>query len=275
VADWLSPRTRTILSDAGLGYADTTGNLLVMVDEPGLSISAEGAARDPAPRRKATINLRGPRAWALERTLAEVLPPYGLSELSDTLSIDPGYLSRLLSGLADELLIERQPRGPVERVAWEAMIRQISQTYSLLDSNETAWWIAPAGPEQFLRDLASSKLRRWAVTGSFASSQLVSVAAPTVAVVYTDDPERLADTVRLRPTRTGGNVVTALPYDRIVFERTWQRDGVTFASLCQIAVDCLTGFGRMPQEGDALLAWMRPKAPKWQAPSLAATAELP
>jgi hypothetical protein len=50
---------------------------------------------------------------------------------------------------------------------------------------------------------------------------------------------------------------------------------LTFASLCQIAVDCLTGFGRMPQEGDALLAWMRQKAPKWQAPSLAATAELP
>jgi hypothetical protein len=103
----------------------------------------------------------------------------------------------------------------------------------------------------------------------------VSIAAPTVAVVYTDDPERLADAVRLRPTRTGGNVVTALPYDPIVFERTWERDGMVFASLCQIAVDCLTGFGRMPQEGDALLTWMRQRAPKWQAPSLTGTAELP
>ena len=113
------------------------------------------------------------------------------------------------------------------------------------------------------------------MTGSFASSQLVSVAAPAVAVVYTDDPERLADTVRLRPTRTGGNVVTAVPYDPIVFERTWEREGLVFASLCQVVVDCLTGFGRMPQEGDALLAWMRQRAPKWQATSLAATAELP
>ena len=89
------------------------------------------------------------------------------------------------------------------------------------------------------------------------------------------DPERLADTIRLRPTRTGGNVVTALPYDQIVFERTWERDGLTFASLCQVAVDCLTGFGRMPQEGDALLTWMRQRAPKWQAPSLTEMAELP
>jgi hypothetical protein len=275
VADWLSPRTRTILTEAGLGYADTTGNLLVMVDDPGLSITAEGTDRDPSPRRKATINLRGPRAWALQRTLAEVLPHYGISELSEALGIDAGYLSRLLGGLADELLIERRPRQPVERVDWEAMLRQITRTYSLLDDNETTSWIAPAGPEQFLRDVASSKLRRWAVTGSFASSQLVSVAAPEVAVVYTDDPERLADTVRLRPTRTGGNVVTALPYDPIVFERTWERNGLVFASLCQVTIDCLTGFGRMPQEGDALLGWMRQRAPKWQASSLTGTAELP
>ena len=275
VVDWLSLRTRAILSEAGFGYADTTGNLLVMVDEPGLSITAEGAARDPAPLRRATINLRGPRAWALERTLAEVLPPYGLSELSDALGIDAGYVSRLLGGLADELLIDRQPRQPVEGVDWEAMLRQITQTYSLLESNDTQSWIAPAGPEQFLRDLASSKLRRWAVTGSFASSQLVSISAPAVAVVYTDDPERLADTVRLRPTRTGGNVVTALPYDQIVFERTSERDGLVFASLCQVVVDCLTGFGRMPQEGEALLGWMRQRAPKWQASSLTETAELP
>jgi hypothetical protein len=275
VSDWLSPRTRTVLAEAGLSYADTTGNILVMVSEPGLSITAEGSNRDPAPRRAATVNLRGPRAWALERTLVEVLPPYGLSELSGSLGIDAGYLSRLLAGLADELVVERAPRQPVQRVDWEAMIRQITHTYSLLDSNETTSWIAPGGPEQFLRDLSSSKAKRWAVTGSFASSRLISVVAPEVAVVYTDDPERLADMLRLRPTRTGGNVVTAVPYDPIVYERTWQQNDLVFASVAQVAIDCLTGFARMPAEGDALLAWMRQRAPRWQSPSLAEAASLP
>ena len=275
VSDWLSPRTRTILAEGGLSYADTTGNILVMVSEPGLSITAEGSNRDPAPRRTAAINLRGPRAWALERTLAEVLPPYGLSELSDSLGIDAGYVSRLLAGLADELLIERAPRQPVQRVDWEALVRQITRTYSLLDSNETTSWIAPGGPEQFLRDLSSSKAKRWVVTGSFASSRLVFVAAPEVAVVYTDDPERLAGALRLRPTRTGGNVVTALPYDQIVYERTWEQDDLVFASVAQVAIDCLAGFARMPAEGDALLAWMRQRAPRWQSTSLAEAPSLP
>ena len=275
IADWLSPRTRSILGGAELSYADTTGNVLVMLDEPGLAIRATGAANDPEPRSPPKVNLRGPRAWAVERTLAEVLPPYGLTELSDALDVDAGYLSRLLAGLADELLIERQPRQPIERVDWEAMIGQITRSYRLSDDNETSNWVAAAGPEQFLRDLSSSKLRRWAVTGSFAANRIVSVAPPTIAVVYSDDPERLAGTLRLLPTRTGGNVVTALPYDDIVFDRTWERDQLTFASLCQVAVDCLTGFGRMPQEGEALLAWMRQRAPKWQASSLTTRAELP
>jgi len=274
VSDWLSPRTKTVLREGGFGYADTTGNVLVRVDEPGLSITAEGATRDPSPSGKTSVNLRGPRAWALQRTLAEVLPPYGLSDLSEALGTDAGYLSRLLGGLADELLIERRPRQPVTSVNWEGVIRQVTRTYSLLDDNETTSWIASAGPEQLLRDLAASNLQRWAVTGSFASTRIVPIAPPTVAVVYTDDPERLADTLRLLPTATGGNVVTALPYDPIVFERTWTRDGISFASIAQVTIDCLTGFGRMPQEGDALLEWMRKRAPKWQAPALTGTAAL-
>ncbi|MDX2379280.1 MAG: hypothetical protein QNM02_05935, partial [Acidimicrobiia bacterium] len=212
---------------------------------------------------------------ALERTLAEVVPPYGLGELAGALDMDAGYVSRLLTGLGEDLLIERQPRKPIERVDWEAMIRQITRTYSLLADNETTSWIAPAGPEQFLRDLSSSKLKRWAVTGSFASSRLVTVTAPEIAVVYTDDPERLAETVRLRPTRTGGNVVTALPYDPIVYERTWEQSGLVFTSLAQVAIDCLTGFGRMPAEGEALLDWMRQRAPRWQSATLTSEPELP
>jgi hypothetical protein len=274
IADWLSPRTKAILADRGQSFADTTGNLSISLDEPLVVIQADGATRDPAPRPKTLSSLRGPRAWALERALAEVVPPYGLGDLAEALNTDAGYISRLLTGLGEELLIERQPRQPIERVDWEAMIRQVTRTYSLLADNETTSWIAPAGPEQFLRDLSSSKLKRWAVTGSFASSRLVTVAAPEIAVVYTDDPERLAETVRLRPTRTGGNVVTAFPYDPIVYGRTWEQDGLVFASLAQVAIDCLTGFGRMPAEGEALLDWMRDRAPHWQSPSLSEDAEL-
>ena len=217
-----------MLTESGWSYIDTTGNAYLSMDRPGLFISSDGATRDPSPKQSAGPNLRGPRAWALQRTLVEMLPTYGVSELSAALGIDAGYVSRLLGALSEEL-----------------------------------------------RDLSSSKLKGWAVTGSFAASRRVSVTAPEIAVVFTEDPERLAGAMRLRPVRNGGNVVTALPYDRIVFERTWQEDNIVYASLAQTVMDCMTGFGRMPAEADALLDWMRRRAPRWQAPSLTVAAVAP
>jgi len=133
------------------------------------------------------------------------------------------------------------------------VVRQISDDYRLLRSNKTEAWTAMGGPEQFLRDLAAKSPRRYALTGSFSSIETVVVAPPATAVVYTDDPERLAKDHRLRPTRTGGNVITAVPYDPIVCVRTRTIDGVEHASVAQVLIDCLTGMQRMPSEGEALL----------------------
>lgn len=274
-SSWLSPRTRELLERSGVGYVDETGNAFVVLDRPGLFIRTEGARRDPSPSPTKGLNLRGGRAWAVMRTLVEVQPPYGVSDLAAALGADAGYVSRILAALADELLITREPRGPVQQVEWEPLLRQITVGYSLLGANETSSWVAPGGAEQFLRDLESSKTKGWAVTGSFAASQFVSVAAPEVAVVFAEDPERIASVGRLRPVRNGGNVVTALPYDPIVFERTWRKGNAVYASLAQIAMDCLTGPGRMPAEGEALLDWLGRKAPRWQPPALGEPADLP
>lgn len=274
-ASWLSPRTRELLIEIGYGYIDQTGNTKVTVGRPGLVVCTDGARRDPSPKPVPEPNIRGPRAWALLRTLAEVLPPYGVGELATAIEADPGYVSRLLEAISDELLISRKPRRPVERVEWQPVLCQMATSYSLLRSNETSNWIASAGPNQLLKDLARSRTRGWAVTGSFGAVPLVSVTAPEIAVVYSDDPELIANLAKLQPVRTGGNIVIARPYDQIVFRRTWNRDGITYASPAQIAVDCLTGPGRMPAEGDALLEWMDTRAPGWQAASLHNAAELP
>lgn len=274
-ANWLSPRTRELLAETGYGYIDQTGNAKVTIGRPGLVVCTEGARHDPSPKPMQGPNIRGPRAWALLRTLAEVLPPYGVGELAKAIDADPGYVSRLLEAISDELLIGRKPRGPVERVEWQPVLRQMATSYSLFRSNEISNWIASAGPDHWLRDLASSRTTSWAVTGSFGTAPLVSVTAPEIAVVYADDPEPIADLTKLQPVRTGGNVVIARPYDQIVFKRTWNRNGITYASPAQIAVDCLTGPGRMPAEGDALLAWMDRSAPSWQAASLHHVADQP
>jgi len=160
------------------------------------------------------------------------------------------------------------PRGAITSVDWEGVLRQLASTYSFVGANETSTWVAPGGAEQLLGDLADKRSGTWAVTGSFASSSIVPVAEPETAFTYTTDPERLAKIGRLLPATTGANVVLAVPYDEIVFERTRESARVPFVSTTRTAVDDLTGTGRMPEEGEALVAWLRRNVSRWQATSL-------
>lgn len=268
-ANWLSPRTRELLLERSASYVDGTGNIDVRLDRPAVSLRTDGARRDPSPKpRGLGPSLNGPRAWALMRTLVEVEPPYTAGELAETLGMDDGYVSRILNVLSQELMIERKPRQAVTAVNWEKVVRQITHDYGCLKSNEITTWIAPGGPDQFLRDVASEQPKGCVLTGSFSSSQIVSVVAPYIAIVYTDDAERLAKDLRLRPTRTNGNVFTATPYDPIVYERTRMVDGIEHASIAQVLVDCLTGNARMPSEGEALVKWMKQNDAQWRSKTL-------
>ncbi|HEV2068608.1 MAG TPA: helix-turn-helix domain-containing protein [Acidimicrobiales bacterium] len=268
VADWLSDRARALLRARGVSFIDATGNAEVGLSEPGLFVRTEGARRNPSPKQTKGPSLRGAKAWALLRTLAEVPPPLGVRELAEAVDVDAGYVSRVLSVLEQELLVTRAPRGPVTEVEWQGVLRRVASTYSFVDSNKTSTWVASAGPERLLADLAGKRAGKWAITGSFAASRLAPVAAPEVAVIYAEDPDRLARTGRLLPAARGANVVVAEPYDPIVFERTVNSGGDTYASTAQVALDCLTGNGRMPAEGEAVLAWMRKNERRWRSASI-------
>ncbi len=271
VARWLSPRTRELLRARGVGFVDRTGNAEIMLTQPGLYVRTDGARRDPDPEPSAAPSLRGPKVWALLRTLVEVAPPYGVTDLAEVLALDTGYVSRVLRVLTDELLIDRTPRGPVTNVNWEGVLRRLVSTYSVFDANTTSTWVAAGGPEVFLRDLPGRRAGRWVITGSFGATQLVPIAAPELAIVYTDDPERVAEAGRLLPAKVGANVILAEPYYPIVYTRTSTERAAPYVSVAQLAADSLTGNARMPAEGEALIAWMRRGERTWRARSLTAT----
>ena len=267
-ASWLSPRSRELLRDSQIGFLDHTGNVELRLRRPALYIRADGSQNDPDPKPTSGPTLRGPRVWALMRTLIEVAPPYTAGDLSSALGIDDGYVSRVLQTLADERLISRPPRGPVTTVEWEPLLRKLAETYSFFAANETTTWVASAGPEQLLDDIGTAKAGRWAVTGSFVASSLAPVTAAEIAIVYAEDPERFAKVGRLLPSKFGANVILAKPYDMIVFRRGWSDAGFPSVSVAQSAIDSLSGTARMPAEGEALIKWMRRDPSRWQTARL-------
>ena len=88
-------------------------------------------------------------------------------------------------------------------------------------------------------------------------------------MVYTRDPRSLGEKLGLIAvdSKADANVLAMAPYDPIVLAQTETRDGIAYAAPSQVAVDCLTGPGRMPQEGEAVLEWMSRNG-SWRRPSL-------
>lgn len=94
------------------------------------------------------------------------------------------------------------------------------------------------------------------------------VAAPALLLAYCERPREIADEHGLLVSEEGANVVLLSPFDVVARQRTSFRGGLTYAAPSQVVVDCLTGNGRMPAEGEALLRWMVDNEATWRAPDL-------
>ncbi|MGH9171186.1 MAG: hypothetical protein ACRD0Z_09995 [Acidimicrobiales bacterium] len=270
VAPWLSARTRDVLASEGINYIDLTGNARIEVTSPVVFLSHQGASRDPQPAPRGRARVRGPKAGRLIRFLADVSPPYTVSGIASATRLAPGYVSRLLESLDEETLIERGKRGQVTSTAVPALLRRWTETYDVFKTNPSLSFVAPLGPANLLKRVGDSpQAQQIAITGSFAAVRLAPVAAPALLVGYVRDLQATAETLGLLPADRGANVVLLRPFDDVVWARTTREDGTTYAAPSQVAVDCLTGNGRMPAEGDALLTWMMQNEQEWRAPSLA------
>jgi hypothetical protein len=265
IAPWASRRTRDLLRDSGIGFIDPTGNIDLSLDEPALVVRVAGASENPLGRPARSPSLRGPKAWALMKTLIEVKPVYGVRQLASAAGTDAGYTSRVIRALEEERLVFRTRRGPIEDVDWDGLLTQLTGTYGLLSANTTSTWIARSTIRTIPDRLANQGLRTpWAITGSLGAALIAPIAAPAMAIIYADDPSEIAESLELLPADSGANVVLAQPYEDAVFARCWTNDGARYVSVAQLAADCLTGMGRMPAEGSALVEWMTAHEPRWR-----------
>ena len=262
-APFLSRSARSRLTEAGLSYADKTGNVRIVVSQPGLYIETQGAERNPYREDRPARSLRGAKAGRIVRALCDSAPPFSVRKLAEAVGIDPGYVSRVMSFLETEALIERKKRGPVTTVHWRRLIERWAQDYLFSGSNRVVSFLEP-GDIRALPGKLTEAGGPCAVTGSAAAATAAPVAPTRLVTAYVESPESTAERLGLRPAESGANVLLAEPYDPVVFERIRERDGVPYAALSQVAVDLLTGPGRGPSEGRALLDWMEAHEPDWR-----------
>lgn len=254
VSPFLTRSTRERLRAENLNFLDLTGNVRVVLARPGLYVETQGAEQDPSPKRQPGRSLRGAKAARIVRALCDFPPPLPISELAARAKVDISYASRLVEWLSREALLERRPRGPVESVGKVALIRRWAQDYEVLTSNDARSYLDPRGVENLVRALSDGAIRgRYALTGSIAANRIAPIAPARLAMLYVDDVESVAASLKVRPAEAGANVMLLVPFDDVVFERTWKDRGLTIVAVSQAAVDLMTGPGRAPSEAEAIL----------------------
>jgi hypothetical protein len=271
VAPYLGPRVRALLGDENVSYIDLTGNMRITLDYPGLFIEASGAQQDPRATR-APSTVRGAKAGAVVRALVDASPPYSGAEIARAAEVNEGYVSRILATLLDDGLISRDRSG-VSQVDWAALLERRARGLDLFRSGAAFSYYARQGSAAVLERL---RLRPtsddWppTVSGSFAAARLAPIAAPRLLVVYTTNPRVLATDLELLPAETGADTVFIRPENDTEFVGATRDRGIAWAATSQVALDCLTGNGRMPSEGEALITWMKRNEAAWRYPSIQA-----
>lgn len=269
VAPWISPRTQELLAEENINYLDLAGNALLRLENPALYIRTTGATRNPQPAPRGLARVRGPRAARLIRLLLDVCPPYGVSEIAAVTGLAPGYVSRLLDALDREALIERGRRGRVQGVDIAAVLARWAESYDVLKANSASTFIAPSGASEALSRISGLPApESVAVSGSFAAARIAPVAAPALLLAYCEQVDALVDALGLLPADEGANVALLRPFDPVVWERTSVDGTLQFVAPSQVAVDCLTGTGRMPAEGEAMISWMIANESTWRLASI-------
>ena len=266
VSRYLGPTARRRLVEAGVGYADATGNLRLSLDRPALFIQTSGADADPWPVERPLKSLKGPGAGRALRALCDFRPPFGIRELAERSNTPVATIWRVVDLLDRETLVRRKERGLVESVEWAGALRRWAQDYAFTETNRVWPCLAPRGLPALLERLRKYK-GTYAVTGSLAVPRGSAVAPPRLGAVYLEDGMKAAEQLDLRRTDTGANFLVAEPFDPVVFDRTAVRDGIVFAAATQVVADLLTSPGRGPAEGDALIAWMEHNERAWRVGS--------
>ena len=255
VGRFLTSSTRKRLRDENLNYLDLTGNIRLVTVRPGLYIESYGADEDPEPMPGPKRSLRGPKAGRVVRALCDFPPPFAISDLAAKAGVDVSYASRLVDWLARKALLTRAPRGSVLQVDRPQLIRRWAEDYSVFKSNDVRSFLDPRGLDNLVRNLNQNRFR-YAVTGSLAANRIAPIAPARLALVYVDDPDAAAAALKLRPAEAGINVMLLTPFDSVVFERTRSDKQFIHVAPSQMAVDLLTGPGRAPSEGEAILEWL-------------------
>lgn len=261
VAPSLSERSQSLLRERGISFLDMRGNVSIEFDRPAVLLRVRGETKPNEPSKTPRRSLRGPITGRVIRLLCDSMPPFRVRQIAREINVSPGGVSRILDFLDRESYITRDEGGTVTSVDWAPLLRRWAD--DLVKEREQRLFFLPRGLSDLRLKLTSTRLK-YAISGSWAASSYVLVAPPAEGFVYVSDISAAAETLALKSSGRVTNVRLVEAFDRVVFERTVIREGLSTAAATQILADLLTLPVRSSDEITAFEDWMKENEDVWR-----------
>ena len=259
VVPYMGPRARAWAKDAGVSWADLSGN--AEIHAPGLHVHVEGH-----PNRYATAGRPShaftPRYSRLTRVLLTDADRWWRQrDLAEAADLSPGTVSKVVRRLAEDDLLQRDADGAVRVRAPSLLLDAWTQHYSFADHDIRRFHaVGRSGPD-VLKHLAQNLSKTdvtWAATGPAAAWQYTAHADFRLTTIYVDRYPTDLDALGLREVDRGENVWLVGPRDDGVFYGK-REQGCWCAHPVQVYLDLL-GHSERADEAAAdlrtkLLAW--------------------
>lgn len=256
---FVSPALAEQLREIGVNFADSVGNVSVLVPERGINLFIRSTDVNPFREVGRPLKSLSGEASALAvRGIADLGVPIKASELIDQTGVSRASAYRTLDYCEEAGYLTRSAPGVVETVNLAELLEDLSETFGFTKSGNITSYIAPGGLSNVIEKLKGAKTQ-YALTGTYAAIGLQQVADSMSMFIYSEDKSALAKELGLREVETGGDVFINTPDYKLVYQRTRQFDSLTTVSAAQIAIDLLGGPGRNPEEGRALVQWLERK----------------
>lgn len=228
-ASWLSPESRRLCEQEGVGWIDLAGNCRIAFE--GVYIERESAER-PKPAARNFRAVFSPKAGQVLRTLLrDPSRPWKVSDLAQVAGVSLGHVSNVRTALINREWATAGEDG-LRLTSPDALLDAWRDDYEPVRGERTTWYTTLHGREleQILRHtLAAPSLEGRAMLGGLSAAHwLAPYVRGNTTMLYADGQATaaLVDALKLRTARSGANVEIVEPDDNAILRERVEHPGV-------------------------------------------------
>lgn len=244
IAQYISPQSARICTEAGIGYLDLSGNCFLSFQQVHIVIKNRP---NKFRKRRDLVSLYFPKT---ERVLRVLLTyPYRLwrtTGLAETASVSPGMVSHIKKRLAEREWVQSSRRGFTLSEP-KALLEEWEANYSFRRNAISDFYTLKslAEIESALAEVCQRESLSYALTAFSASNRLAPSIRNQRAMAYVrGDIPAVAAELGLKPVASGANVSLLQPYDEGIFWNANEVDGLSAATPIQVYLDLKQFRGR-------------------------------